>query len=278
LLSGPLDVGAAAGEALVLQNAVRPVYEHVARFLAADDPGVRATGWRIVANATISVPAEHMERALRDDNPMVKSAAFAAAAWTAYPGFADYCRTLASAPNPAMLEPLTTLAAVAPLDEFQTIARLAATPALGPARLKIAGAFGHPGFMDFVLHEMENPDPAVATSAGDAFTKMTGLAVYSDKRASIQPLGRVDDDVEAEFQQEVQLPDVALARKHWEHAKPRLNAAVRVCRGFDISQAIARETFEALDMESRWELCLRARLTAGWPGTPVSLQTFPQGG
>jgi uncharacterized protein (TIGR02270 family) len=276
-LSGPLPVAVAAGEALVLQNAVRPAYEHVARFLTAEDPNVRAAAWRIVANAVITVPADLYERALRDDDPAVKSAALAAAAWTAYPGFAAYCRNVAATPTLEGLEPLLTLACVAPPQEFQTIATLAATPALGRARLKIAGAFGHPAFMDFVLQEMENADPGVAASAGDAFEKMTGLAVYSDKRATIPPAGGPPkDEVEAEFQEEVSLPDVPLARKHWESVKPHLSGAARIGRGFDLSQAIARETFAALDMESRWELCLRARLTAGWTGTPVSLQTFPQ--
>lgn len=277
-LSAPLPVAVAAGEALVLQNAVRPAYEHVGRFFGAEDPKVRAAAWRIVANAVITVPAELYERALRDDDPAVKSAALAAAAWTAYPGFAAYCRNVAAAPTPEGLEPLLTLACVAPPQEFQTIATLSATPALGRARMKIAGAFGHPAFMDFVLQEMENADPAVAAAAGDAFEKMTGLAVYSDTRATVSPPGGPRDEVEAEFQEEVSLPDVPLARRHWETVKSRLASATRIGRGFDLSQAIARETFAALDMESRWELCLRARLTAGWTGTPVSLQTFPQRG
>jgi uncharacterized protein (TIGR02270 family) len=276
LLSGPLEVGVAAGEALVLQNAIRPAFEHIARFLGAEDPGVRAAAWRIVANATISVPAEQFERGLHDDDQAVRSGSFVAAAWTAYPGFAAYCRRLAATPSPAAIEPLTTFAAIAPLTEYQTMATLATAPALGPARLRIAGAFGHPALLDLVLQEMENPDPAVAASASDAFTKMTGIAVYSDQRATVQSTGAPKDDVEAEFQEEVQLPDIALARRHWESVKSRFVDTARLCRGFDISQAIPRETFAALDTESRWELCLRARLTGGWPGTPVSLQSFPQ--
>jgi hypothetical protein len=43
----------------------------------------------------------------------------------------------------------------------------------------------------------------------------------------------------------------------------------------DVSAGIARETFGLLDMESRRELCLRARLTAGWTGTPLMLEEFP---
>ena len=45
--------------------------------------------------------------------------------------------------------------------------------------------------------------------------------------------------------------------------------------GITQTKAITRETFGLLDMESRRELCLRARLTTGWSGSPLMLEEFP---
>jgi hypothetical protein len=130
--------------------------------------------------------------------------------------------------------------------------------------------------IDFLLSEMENPDPAAAAGAGAAFSKMLGVAIESGKRVTVPPPnGKEPDEFEVEFLDEVQLPDVSKARQHWEKVKPQLAHASRVAHGVDVSAGIARETFGLLDMESRRELCLRARLTAGWTGTPLMLEEFP---
>jgi hypothetical protein len=39
---------------------------------------------------------------------------------------------------------------------------------------------------------------------------------------------------------------------------------------------LSRDQFAALDMESRWEYCLRMRLFSGWQGTPLVLERYPQ--
>jgi hypothetical protein len=36
------------------------------------------------------------------------------------------------------------------------------------------------------------------------------------------------------------------------------------------------DQFAALDMESRWEYCLRMRLLSGWQRTPLVLERYPQ--
>ena len=130
--------------------------------------------------------------------------------------------------------------------------------------------------IDFLLNEMEKPDPVTAAGAGAAFSKMLGVAIESGRRATVPPPnGETPDEFEAEFLDEVQLPDVARAREHWEKVEPQLAHASRVAHGIDVSAGITRETFGLLDMESRRELCLRARLTAGWSGTPLVLEQFP---
>jgi uncharacterized protein (TIGR02270 family) len=276
-LSASPPVGAAAGEALAFHAAIAPTAKNLERLIRAEEPAARASGWHIAAYCGVSLSPEWYEAGLGDDDPSVKRAALTTAAWNAYPRFAPYCRSLAVEPTPESIEPLTLLASVSPPEEYQTIGAVAAVPAAGPGRYRVVAAFGHPHYVDFLISEMRNPDPAAAAAAGVAFTKLTGRDVESDTRVKVSPDGKSPaDDFEAEFQDEVFLPDPELASKHWQELTPRLASSPRICRGMDVSRALSREQFAALDMESRWEYCLRARLYSGWQGTPLVLERYPQ--
>src|SRR4029453_12386824 len=110
-----------------------------------------------------------------------------------------------------------------------------------------------------------NPDPEVATAAGAAFSKITGQDIDSKDRTTLPPKnGKEPDEFEAEFLEEVTLPDPTLARTQWEKIKPRLSRATRVCRGFDLSRGASADIVAKLDMESRWEFFLRSRFTKTW--------------
>jgi uncharacterized protein (TIGR02270 family) len=270
-------VGAAAGEALGLRAAIVPVAAQLERFVSAEDAIARAAAFRIVAYCAVRTPTEWYDGGLRDDDVTVKRAALEAAAWNAAPAFVPYCRALAAEPTPESIDALSLLASIAPPADYQVIAAVAANPAAGPERFRVIGSFAHPYFIDLLINEMENPDPAAAVSAGAAFFKMTGRDVESDKRTKISPDGKPPaDDFEAEFQDDVFLPDPELARKHWQELAPTLGRSPRICRGMDVSQPLSREQFAALDMESRWEYCLRMRLFSGWQGTPLVLERYPQ--
>ena len=276
-LSAPAPLGAAAGEALVFHGAMTPLPQHLDRFMRAEEASVRSTAWRIAGYSAVSLPGERYAAALRDDDPGVKRAAFLTAAWSASPGVLPYCRGLAAKPTPEVIEPLAIFGAIAPPEEYQLIAAIAANPAAGPDRFRVLGSFAHPYFIDLLIKEMENPDPAAAVAAGAAFFKMTGRDVESDKRTKISPNGKPPaDDFEAEFQDEVFLPGPELARKHWQELAPTLARSPRICRGMDVSEPLSREQFAALDMESRYEYCLRMRLFGGWQGTPLVLERYPQ--
>lgn len=274
--SAPLPLAAAAGEVLAFHRALSLTSEQLVPFLRDEHPAVRLGGWRIAAYCAAAVPAALYEAGLRDDDPSVQGAALSAAAWNGYPGWVAYCQALAAQPTPKAVRPIAMLASILPPQDYQAVIHLSTTSALGPARYRIAAAFGHPVMIDFLLHEMENPDPAAAAAAGAAFGKMLGVAVESGRRATVPPPnGQQPDEFEAEFLEEVNLPDVGRARQHWEKVKPQLGSVSRVAHGVDVSAGITRETFALLDMESRRELCLRARLTVGWAGTPLILEQFP---
>lgn len=270
----PLAV--AAGEALAFHRALQLSPEQLLPLLRDDAPAVRRGAWRIAAFSGVALPPAVYDIALRDEDLGVKAEALTAAAWNGYGGWVTYCRAAADAPEPDGVPAIAMLAAVLPPQEYKAVTALAALPAFGPERHQIAAAFGHPVMIDFLLAEMESANPATAAGAGAAFSRMLGVPVESGRRATLPPPdGRTVDDFEAEFLDEVQLPDVRRAREHWERVRPRLAHATRVAHGVDVSAGINRETFGLLDMASRRELCLRARLTSGWSGTPLILEQFP---
>ncbi|HKN69245.1 MAG TPA: hypothetical protein VJW73_23360 [Gemmatimonadaceae bacterium] len=275
-VSAPPPLAIAVGEALAFHRALQVSPEQLSPLLRDEAPAVRRGAWRIAAYAGMALPPALYDIALRDDDPGVKAAARTAAAWSGYGGWLAHCRALADAPTPEGVPAIAMLATVLPPQEYKAVAALAAQPAFGPERHQIAAAFGHPVMIDFLLSEMQSADPATAAGAGAAFGRMLGVAVDSGRRATLPPPnGDTPDAFEVEFLAEVQLPDVPRARDHWERVRPQLANATRVAHGLDVSAGINRETFAQLDMASRRELCLRARLTAGWSGTPLILEQFP---
>lgn len=265
-----------AGEALVFHRALQPLPEQLLPLLRDESPVVRRSAWRIAAYCAIPLAPAVYDAGFADEDPGAQRAALTAAAWNGYGGWVGHCRALAERPSPEGVPPIAMLAAILPPQEYKAIAALASMPAFGGERHRIAAAFGHPVMIDFLLGEMESPDPATAAGAGAAFGRMLGVAVESGRRVALPPPnGKEPDAFEAEFLDEVQLPDVPRARQHWEKVKPQLAHAARVAGGLDVSAGISRDTFGLLDMESRRELCLRARLTAGWTGTPLILEQYP---
>ncbi|MGH9262800.1 MAG: hypothetical protein ACRD08_23355, partial [Acidimicrobiales bacterium] len=215
--------------------------------------------------------------AMRERPGPTRTAALHAGAWCGEPGILAACRKLASdAPAESLdaLELLAILGGPADLDRFRA---LGGARELGPSRFRLLGAFGQPALMDTILAGVADPDPATAVAAAAAFTKMTGQSIDADRQVRLAP----EDDgapeaFDAEFQDQTTLPDPELARRTWERVT-RWAQAGRLCRGLDVGAQLTPEAFAELDMESRWEVCLRARYSGAWSGTPVRLERFPQG-
>jgi uncharacterized protein (TIGR02270 family) len=268
---------AAAADVLACHGALPPPGLTIDSLLQDDDPGVRETSWRVVANSGLPLDPKLYAAAMRDDSPAVRRAGLLAAAWTAVPGALLLARQLADSPTSESLYAVELLAILGGPEDVQRMTSIAKTKDLGLARFRLVSSFGHPGLMELLLAELANPDPEVAAAAGAAFSKMTGQDIDSNDRAKIAPKdGKEPDEFEAEFLDEITLPNPNLARTQWEKMKPRFARATRLCKGFDLSRGAPPEALAKLDMESRWEVFLRSRFNRAWSGSPADLERFPQ--
>ena len=271
----PNMLAVVAAEVLAFHGGLEPTAPELQRFLRADDPALRLGGWRVAACLGARLDAKKYAAALRDDPP-VRRAALAAGAWSGEPGILAVGRKFAENPAPDHLDALELLAVLAGPEDLPRVAALGRATPLGPARFRLLGCFGHPATIETVLAGLGDPDPATAAAAGAAFTKLTGAEIASQTRAKI-PLGGPEPDAfEMEFLDEVTLPSPELAHRVWDKVKERLALAPRICRGFDLGRGLSREALAVLDMESRWETCLRARFRGEWTGSLLTLERLPQ--
>lgn len=247
-VSAPHNIAIAAAEALTFVDAFTPKPEQIELFLRAEDASVKTGAWRVAYYSKTALAPELYAAGLCDPEDGVRHAALRAAAWNASPAFYSYCRAFLPAPSAESLDALVMLAAVAPPQEYKFVESIAANPAIGPERFRVVGAFGHPFFLELLLRVLESADEEALPGAARAFEKMTGAAVKTGREA----------------------------RTAWRELAPRLANAPRICRGFDVSRSLDRQSFALLDRESAWEFCLRARLTANWRGTAAALERFPQ--
>lgn len=268
---------AAAADVLAWHEALPPPGMTIEHLLQDEDPAVRETGWRVVANSALPVDPKLYAAAMRDEDVNVRRSAILAAAWNAVPGSLLLARQLAEAPKTDNLYAMELLGILGGPEDVQRMTSIAKAKELGPGRFKVLGCFGHPALVELLLAELANPDPKDASAAGAAFSKITGQNIDSKTRVKAQPEdGEQPDEFEAEFLEDVTLPSGELARTHWDKAKAQFGRATRVCKGFDLSRGAAPEALARLDMESRWELFLRSKFSGTWSGSPVNLERFPQ--
>ena len=276
-LSAPAPVAAAAAEALAFHGALSPTAERLHAFLRDEAPGVRQSGWRLVSYLSVAVTPKSYAAAMRDDDAGVKNAAITAAAWTGVQAILTIGRQFAAKPSPDDLEALRVLAILGGPEDLHRFGSIGMMREMGPARFDLVASYGHPALVDLLLVEMAGADPKAAALAGGAFARITGQRVESDERATVPPEdGKELDEFEKEFQEEVTLPSYELAFNHWQRVKPQLANCGRLCKGLDVGQGLTAESFATLDMESRWEICLRGRFQGLWPGSPLHLEIFPQ--
>lgn len=270
---------AAAAEALSYHVRWKGSFDRLLDFLANDDPTVKRTGWRVVANLAIPVEPKGFASAMRDDDVGVREAALAAAAWTGVAGALNIARAAAVTPSKENLAAYRLLAALGEPGDLASIQRLVNAPTLGPDRFSLAASFGHPALAPLLLDTLASDDKRAAIAAGEAFSRLTGADIGPGEQVTLSPEdGTQPDEFEKEFLDDGVLPDRAKARAHWQRVGGSLAGLTRIAHGRDVSSAIPADAYSWLDMQARYEWWMRARFHGTWNGTPMQLEVFPQRG
>jgi uncharacterized protein (TIGR02270 family) len=252
----------AALEVLVWRALKPPAIERIRPFLASESPAARQAAWRILALLGSPADAKDYSAAMRDDDPLVRTEATWSAAWARVPGILALARRYAESPAQEHLELFRLLAALGTREDLPRIERLANDETLGPPaiRLPLVGVFGHLTFANDLITKMSNGNPEVAVAAAEAFRVMTGTDVSSDKMAKLPPASPTGDPaLDAEFADDVRLPDPERARAIWSAMKDRRVNAERICHGQDISRGATVEQLSTFDLASRWYVAARNR-------------------
>lgn len=216
------------------------------------------------------------DKALVDEDPLVRREAILAAVWTRQPWLLGYCRWIATQPTPEDWDTLWLLAVLGQPSDVESVLAIGRTTTLGSRRFGLYASYGHPRTVKDLLVSMASKDPNTAVAAGVAFTKITGADVDSPQRVTLPPEdGREPDEFEKEFLEEAFLPSAENAEQHWKAVQDRFARGVRWRRGLDLSQGASPELLAQLDMEGRYEACLRGKYEGTWQGTPQQLERFP---
>lgn len=217
-----------------------------------------------MAAAMQNIPADVLARpyhlALIDDEAAVRRSALLAAAWSGQDWLLKYCLGMSRAPCDENWDVLLLLAILAAPSNLRAILAIGRERELGPRRFGVLGTFGHPDVVRDLLIGMQSKDAETAVAAGIAFTKLTGFEFDS-------PLDNQPPPADGEAPR----ADASAAQEHWRQVESRFSQAARWCRGFDVGGSVSSNVLAQLDLESRFEVFLRASHRGQWQGSPIDL-------
>jgi hypothetical protein len=208
------------------------------------------------------------QQALADADPVVRRNALLAAAWAGRKWVLNTCRNVPL--DPDNWEAHLLLAILGQPADLARILVIGRSEALGSRRWQALGAFGHPEVVNDLIAAMESLD-ANAAAAGAAFKKITGVDVTASGTTASAPSSSAptSDDEPLE---ELALPDSAVAAREWRKLKGKFAAGQRWAGGFEVSSGLPEGAAEKLDLEARFEACLRGRFAGSWSTSRFDLE------
>ena len=237
----------------------------LARLLEDPDANVCELDWRVAAVADavapLAAPKRPFNHALAHAAPGVRSAGWAAAAWSGQTRAMPLLRQMAVGGDATALHWLAVLGGE---EDVPLMQKAALEMPDAAARCALLARFGHPSALNAFLHWMASDDMALAAAAGEAFTRITGAEVRGQRQRL--PVPEAADDFTREMAPEVWLPDMPRARALLERHGAEWAAGPRWCNGLRLDGEHARNGLTQLDLEARWDVAARAALA----GRPVS--------
>ncbi len=243
----------------------------LALLLGDADPAVCEWAWRAaaVADATAKhgAPKRQFKHALAHAAPAVRSAGWAAAAWSGQARAVPLLRQVAAGGDAVALHWLAVLGSDedAPLLQKAALAMDDAA-----ARCALLARFGHPSALNALLRWMDPANVPLAVAAGEAFTRITGADIRGQR--STLPVPADADEFTRDMAPDVWLPDAAKARGLMERHGAEWARGSRWCAGVQLDGQLTREVLATLDFEARWDAAARAALAGHRLSTPAPIQ------
>ncbi len=244
---------------------------------------VRSRAWEAVAflgeklwASQLSGVRAALDQAFRaavvDPDAAVRTEALEAAAWTRQPWLLALLRERVDPAGPDGLPALRLLATLGGPEDLPALRAAAANPKLGPSRMALLGALGHPDGVPDLLAALTSFEPPVAAGAAQAFRALTGIPVDGPRRLPARPWDR--DEEEDDLAETFPVPDVPKARRAWADLAPRVGAAARLAGGLDVTAGVPPDAWAQLDLESTWALRLRDAFTRRAPCRRAELEAL----
>ncbi len=234
----------------------------LALLLEDADPSVCELAWRAaaVADATAKhgTPKRQFKHALAHAAPAVRSAGWAAAAWSGQAHAMPLLRQVAAGGDAVALHWLAVLGS----DEDAPLLQKAALAMDDAAtRCALLARYGHPSALNALVRWMDPADVTLAVAAGDAFTRITGADIRGQR--TTLPVPEDADEFTREMAPEVWLPDAGKARALMGQHGAEWAGGSRWCKGLRLDGETIGEILTQLDFEARWDAAARAAME-GW--------------
>lgn len=207
--------------------------------------------------------------ALADADSVVRRSALLAAAWAGRRWVLNSCRSVRVEPD--NWEALLLLAILGQPADLARILIIGRTAALGSCRWQALGAFGHPEVVNDLIAGMESPDAITAAAAGSAFKKITGVDVTGGGPTASERAPIASDSEQAGLE-DIALPNSDVAAREWRRLKQKFGAGQRWAGGFEVSNGLPEDAAEKIDLESRFEACLRDRFAGSRTASRFDLE------
>lgn len=242
----------------------------LSRLIEDDDPLVCELAWRATAAAdgTGRRNAEERpyDRGTQHAAPGVRDAAWGAMTWAGSTDTLPRLREVAASGDAVAIRWLAVLGQLEDVPRLKEAVLATDDPR---ARCALLARFGHPMALNALLRWMEDDDIALASFAGEAFTRLTGHDIRGERRR--MPVPDDADDFEREMAPDVWLPDVTKARALLDRHGGAWAQGQRWCNGLRVDGELPRDALAGLDFEARWDVAARAAVAGRHLSKPAPI-------
>lgn len=241
-------VRAAAADVLAFHRRALP---DIRALLSDEDDDVRMLAFGALGRGPSPLDAGAVTAGLRSKSPAVRRAVLEAAARSGTEGLDGICWQAASRPSDPDPEALAFLGVLGDARGFSLLHESLARPELAVAALRGMGALGRIEAIPLIIQAMR--DPALAVTAGAAFTRITGEDdIRPDKPAPTRP---ADDAESGDDWYEDLLPTFERVESRWAAISSRFDPRRRWQLGREVP-GVHRPPFETLSLEARRDFYL----------------------